>query len=916
MQYIGSIRESIDNYIMHYGTPRHSGRYPWGSGEVPYQHEAWFDRYMELKSQGLSETEIAKGLGMSTTQLRAKRSIQKSEERAAKEAYARKLYFDDGITNYSEIGRKMGINESSVRSLLNPKLSENNNKTKFVADLLKKHVEEKDIIDIGPGVEYDLGTKSTRLKTAVAMLKEEGYEVHYIRVEQMGTGKKTTVTVLTKPGITSKYIYDNMDKIHNITEVINDDGLSSRGIKRPVSIDSSRLKVVYAEEGGSAKDGVIELRRGVEDISLGNSQYAQVRIAVDDTHYIKGMAMYSDNMPDGVDIIFNTSKHKGTPIKGDKDNSVLKPLKKNPRTGEIDWENPFGATIDSAKGQRNYIDEDGNSKLSPINKVNDEGDWSEWSKTLASQMLSKQVPQLAKRQLYLSYAEKADQFDEIKKLTNPAVKKLLLESFADDCDSSSVHLKAAALPRQSSHVILPISNIKENEVYAPNYRNGEEVVLIRYPHGGTFEIPRLIVNNKNEEANRVMHNAVDAIGINSKVAERLSGADFDGDTVLVIPTKGVKINSTPALEGLKEFDPKESYPGYPGMPKMKSQTKQNEMGRITNLITDMTLKGANEEELTRAVKHSMVVIDAEKHNLDYKRSFVEQGIAELKEKYQFNPETGKVGGSSTLISRAKSETHIPQREERYKIDPKTGKKVFKPTNETYIKTKTYKNGTVSQKVVPRLQESTQMEDTDDAFTLSSGTRMEKVYATYANQMKNLANRARLEYLRTPSVEYSPSARKAYAPEVESLNAQLIIALKNAPRERKAQLMANVTLANAKKDNPDMDKETTKKIKNQALAAARIRYGAKKQPIKISDREWEAIQAGAVSQTTLMKILRNTDLDDIKKRATPRSEREISATKQSRIKAMFASGYSTNEIADALGISTSTVNNVLHPKQKN
>lgn len=909
MNYIGSIRENIDNYLAHYGTPRHSGRYPWGSGEVPYQHEPWFDRYNDLKSKGFSEAEIAKGLGMSTTQLRAKKSIAKSEERAAKEAYAHKLYFEDGIKNYSEIGRRMGINESSVRALMNPQLIENNNKTQVVADLLKKNVDEKGFIDIGPGVEYDLNTNANRMKTAVAMLKEKGYTVHYIKVEQLGTGKNTTVTVLAPPGTKYKDIYNHQDQIHYISEIINEDGLSTRGIKKPVSVDSKRIQIVYAEDGGTKKDGVIELRRGVEDISLGNSKYAQVRIAVDDSHYLKGMAVYSDDMPDGVDIIFNTNKHKGTPMLGDSDNSVLKPLKRNKRTGEIDWDNPFGATIDSAKGQREYVGKDGKLYLSPINKVNDEGDWSEWSKTLASQMLSKQSLGLAKRQLNLSYAEKADQFDEIRKITNPAVKKLLLESFADDCDASAVHLKAAALPRQASHVILPIPDMKENEVYAPNYKNGEHVVLIRYPHGGTFEIPELVVNNKQATANRIMHNAVDAIGINSKVAERLSGADFDGDSVLVIPCDNVKIKTKAPLKELKNFDPKESYPGYPGMPKMKSQTKQTEMGKVSNLITDMTLKGASDDEIARAVKHSMVVIDAEKHNLNYKLSAVENGIAELKKKYQGSEK----GGASTLISLAKSETRVPERREITKIDPDTGKKLYFETGATYTKTRTLKDGTVKTETKQRMQVIPRMEKEDDAYALSSGTPMENVYAHYANQMKDLANKARKELYFTPNIKYSPSANKAYAPQVESLTSQLTIALKNAPHERQAQIMANVTLANAKKDNPDMDKETIKKVKAQALAAARNRYGAKKKPVTINDKEWEAIQAGAISQTTLMKILRNTDLEEVRKRATPRETNVLSNAKISRIKAMYASGHSTKEIADALGISTSTVSKALNPK---
>lgn len=241
---------------------------------------------------------------------------------------------------------------------------------------------------------------------------------------------------------------------------------------------------------------------------------------------------------------------------------------------------------------------------------------------------------LIKKQLNLTKADKQAEFDEICALNNPTVKKNLLKSFADDCDAAAVHLKAAALPRQKYQVILPLTSIKDDQVYAPNYNDGEKVALIRYPHGGTFEIPILTVNNKHAEGKRVLGTTpADAIGISSKVAERLSGADFDGDTVMVIPTgKSIKITSTPPLKGLERFDPKTSYPERQGMKYMKNT--QTEMGIISNLITDMTLKGANQDELARAVRHSMVVIDAEKHKLDYKKSEADNGIAALKKKYQ------------------------------------------------------------------------------------------------------------------------------------------------------------------------------------------------------------------------------------------------------------------------------------------
>lgn len=873
--------------LKHYGTPRESGRYPWGSGENAYQRNKGFLGYVDdLKKKGMSEAEIARGLGMSTTELRAKKSIARSENRQADAAQALRLK-NKGYSNVA-IGERMGLNESSVRALLNPALQERSEITKTTANLLKDRVNEKGYIDVGSGVENHLGISRTKLKTSISMLQDEGYTVHYIPVEQLGTGKNTSIMVLAKPDTSYSEVYKNKDKIKMINDYSEDGGRTYLGIEPPKSVDSKRVQVRYAEDGGILKDGVIELRRGVDDISLGNSKYAQVRIAVDGTHYLKGMAMYSDNMPDGVDIVFNTNKHN-TVSKMD----ALKAMKDDP-------DNPFGATV----RQRHYIDSDGKSQLSALNIVNEEGDWGNWSKSLSSQMLSKQTPNLAKKQLDLAFNIKQEEFDEIMALTNPAVKKKLLESFADDCDSSAVHLKAAALPRQGSHVILPFPDMKENEIYAPNYRDGESVVLIRYPHGGTFEIPQLTVNNKHVGANKAIHNAKDAVGINSKVAERLSGADFDGDTVLVIPNKGGVIKTSSPLKGLKDFDPKEAYPAYEGMPKMSSRTKQMKMGDVSNLITDMTIKGATPEEICRAVRHSMVVIDAEKHHLNYKQSYIDNGIGELKKKYQGSERAG----ASTLVSRASSEKRVGDRKEKSVRDMtpdeyndyKSGKKIYEYTGDTY----TGKNG----KQTPRTTKSTKMAEVDDAFDLSSGTVMESVYATHANKLKALANKARKESIETDYIPYSPSAKKVYEAEVDSLKAKLNIALKNAPLERQAQLLANTVVSAKKKANPDMDAEDIKRLKGQALAEARARTGAKKQRIDISDNEWRAIQAGAVSTNTLTKILNNTDLDKVKQLATPRSSSSVTPAKAAKARSMLASGYSQAEVADAIGVSVNTLMN--------
>lgn len=895
-----------DDELMHYGTPRHSGRYPWGSGENPYQSSTGFyGMAKQLKSDGMSDKEIAESFGMSTREYKSAYSNAKNEVRAANRAEALRLK-DKGYSN-TAIGQRMGVNESTVRSWMDEDIAERSSISKNTAKALKSAVDDKKYIDIGGGVENQMGISRTALDNAVKMLKDEGYTVHYIQTEQLGTGHKTSIKVLAPPDTTYSEVWNHKADIEFPGFHSEDKGRTIDKIGKPVSISSKRIKINYAEEGGKDKDGVIELRRGVDDISLGKAKYAQVRIAVDGTHYLKGMAMYRDDMPDGVDIIFNTNKAKGTPMLGEKDNSVLKPMKK-------DQDNPFGATIKGERelilAQRYYTDKNGKRQQSALNIVNEEGDWNTWRKSLSSQMLSKQSPMLAKKQLKLAYDLKQDEFDSIMKLENPVIRQQLLDKFADGCDSAAVHLKAAGLPRQASKVILPFPSMKENEVYAPSFRDGEEVVLIRYPHGGTFEIPRLKVNNKVPDAKKTLHNAQDAIGINAKVAERLSGADFDGDTVLVIPTSTAKIKTSKPLDGLKNFDPQRDYKAYPGMPEVKGSgfNKQQQMGNISNLITDMTIKGATPDELARAVRHSMVIIDAEKHNLNYKQSAIDNNIAALKEKYQ----GGKNRGASTIISRASATAYVPVRKEltntKYMTDDEKkryskGEKIYRETGETYISKKTGKE-------IKRISKSTKMAETSDANTLSSGYMIETVYSEHANKLKALANKARAESRSTDYIPYSKEAHVKYKDQVDSLNSKLNIALKNRPLERKAQLIANAKVKNVYAANPDMDSDDLKKLKGRCLTEARLQTGASKQQIKIEPKEWEAIQAGAISTNRLKSIVQNSDLDVLKQLAMPREMRGVTPAQESRIKVLESRGYTLAEIADAVGVSTSTITNVL------
>lgn len=890
-----------EDILMHYGVKRRSGRYPWGSGDNPYQHGGDFlARVEELQRLGKTEKQIADELHLSTTDLRMQVRVAKHERRALQADRARSLR-EDGKT-LDEIASILGYaNDSSVRALLNENTAANKNKAQATAEILKKELAEKGAIDVGTGVERQLGVSTGVLQEALFILETEGYNRYGVGVPQVNDPKKRTITpVISVPEIDQREVYQNLDLVKSVGDYHSTDGGESWDKREyPASIDSSRVKILYGDEGGTLKDGVIEIRRGVADLDLGDSHYAQVRILVDGTHYLKGMAMYSDDMPDGADIVFNTNKHTGTPKM-----DVLKKIQDDP-------DNPFGALI-KANGQSHYIDADGNEKLSAINKLKEEGDWDKMSKNLSSQFLSKQPIQLIKKQLDLTYADAADEFSEICSLNNPTVKRKLLLDFADECDSAAVHLKAAALPRQSTQVILPLNAMKETEIFAPNYRDGEKVVLIRYPHGGTFEIPELTVNNKNPTAVSVLgKNIRDAVGINPKVAERLSGADFDGDQVVVIPTGGrVKIQSTPALKDLKDFDPKTDYSteGKTGVRLLaKGAATQRQMGEISNLITDMTLKGATEPEIARAVKHSMVVIDAAKHKLDYRQSEKDNGIAELKKKYQgFDDETGHHGGASTLLSRRKQDVDVPERQGSGVIDPLTGKVVYKESGRTYVDPRTGKTVAATTKVKRILA-------VDDVRSMSSGTLQEEAYADYANKMKDLANKARLEYKATPTLKRSASAAKAFEPEVNRLMAALKVAQLNAPLEREAQRIANARVKAKVQANNITDKDEISKIRRAAISDARNSTGAsgKRTRITISDGEWTAIQSGAISDTTLSEILRYAEPKTVRERATPRRTTQLSDARISRIKAMANSGHTNAEIAEALGISTSAVSKYLN-----
>lgn len=874
-------------YLSHYGILRLSGRYPWGSASnIPQRSKGFLDYVNNMKSQGLSEKDIAQGVGMTVGQLRETKTVAISEDRSAKVGQVVKFQAKGMSTN--AIATRMDIPEATVRNYLKDPNKYTESTLKNTVDTLRNEVKSKGFLDIGRGSANYLGVSDQKLSAAVSILKDEGFVVSNPKVKNTGD-KFTKMKVLSKPDTSFGEVLAAVkaDKVRTINVASEDLGETFLGMLPPKAVNPSRLSVNYAEDGGADADGVMYVRPGLEDLSLGGKSYAQVRIQVGQGHYLKGMAIYKDDLPAGTDILFNTNKtREQAPNKLD----TLKPLKE-------DSDNPFGTQI---KRQIYKTNADGTREVtSAVNLVNEEGDWGGWSNSIASQVLSKQPPKLAKQQLDMAFESRHSELKDILELTNPTVKKTLLEDYSRTLDAQAVSLKAHALPRQKWQVLLPTPDSNPNEIYAPNYENGEVVALVRYPHGGKFEIPQLVVNNRNPKAKAMLKDAKDAVGIHPSVADILSGADFDGDTVLVIPNNKKDIQTAKPIERLQKFDAKREYGRTPGMKTMSKSLTQTEMGNISNLITDMQIKNASTEEVTRAVRHSMVVIDAEKHGLDYVRSYSDHGIKSLKQKYQSSPAGGT--GASTIVSRAGQETRILKRRPSYvteggAINKKTGKLNFTPTGEKRSDGK------------PATQREKLLAVTDDAFELSSGTRIENIYAEHSNRMKSLADTARRELIATPKLKRSPQAAKTYTAEVTSLKQKLDTVQKNAPLERRAQIIANQTISAKKQDNPNLDPVTEKKMRAQAETAARARMGAsgKAATIKFTPSEWEAVQAGAISENSLTQILKKADKDQVRELATPRVKKLMSTAKTNRAASMLASGYTRSEVARQLGVSLTTL----------
>lgn len=942
--------------ILHYGTPRHSGRFPWRSGHDPQRNRSFLndvdDAKAYLRGQGISNPsgkQIADHLGITTTDLRSRTTLANEElkQNLYEEVHTR---LSRGEST-SQIAEATGISKGSVRNYAakDPNTIATKKQTDSLADALKTSLDKADgYLDVGVGVELQLGVSGPKLKATLDKLKEEGYEVQKVWVPQVtNPNQNTTMQVLTKAGVSKSDIFNNLDKIKSVDfNAVDGDSMTLQNLNTPKSLGWDRVKIRYAipagEKGhgtiddGEAMDGSMTIRPSAKDLQFGaNKHYAQVRIAVGGSHYLKGVALYGEekDFPKGVDVIFNTNKKKD---KSPQD--VLKPLK-----DKLDGANPFGATIkrqnimlddkgnpvpETTKSGKIKLDKKGNPiyQTGALNIVNEEGDWADWSKSLSSQFLSKQPRGVVKERLEATLKRVDDEYAAIQKVNNPVIKKQLLEGYSKDLESKQIHLKAVAPKGFQGHLLLPIPHMKENEIYAPNYKDGDNVILIRYPHGGTFEIPELRVNNKGPGKSIIGNKSPDAVGIHPKVAAKLSGADFDGDTVYVIPNNNKRYKSRDALPGLKNFDPN-MYADAPGtFTLMKKQTKQTQMGIVSNLVNDMTLQKASDSEMTRAVRHSMVVIDAEKHKLNYKRSEKENGIDALKKKYQIHidkvdysklsgidPNTNKV---VKVISSAELKSHTGNKKSSgaSTVISRRKNQVTTGGQEVEIPNPTKRNPNGTRTVIRKAKKSyiTSMLDDASIYLKPNSTQIEKDYVGYINQLKSRKNTIDKEIMTIKTKPRDPKAALIYAEEVGSLKSKLTKSLLNAPKERQAQALATV---NYKKEverrggKDALGSDDVKKLKNQALIGARSAVGAQRKPVNITPAEWDAIQSNAISASMLKDLVKHMDDKQLKELATPRDVKAISSARSQKAMTLLNNGYTISEVANALGVSSSTISNI-------
>ena len=252
-KYLGSAELTDQEFLEHYGMPRRSGRYPWGSGEDPYQHSIDFiGRIDALKKKGWTETpeNIKKQFGLTTTEYSREKRLANNVRKMSQIKTAIRLRDKEGM-GATEIGRKMGVRESTVRGWFKQDEEGSVYQAKKTAEFLKDKVKEKGgMIDIGKNVEVELGISREKLDTAVLMLEKQGYHRYVGRVPQhTNVNQKTTQIVLAAPERKHAEIF-KYDKVKTINDYVSKDNGETfeKKFTYPSSMDSKRLKVRYADD--------------------------------------------------------------------------------------------------------------------------------------------------------------------------------------------------------------------------------------------------------------------------------------------------------------------------------------------------------------------------------------------------------------------------------------------------------------------------------------------------------------------------------------------------------------------------------------------------------------------------------------------------------------------------------------------
>lgn len=95
---------------------------------------------------------------------------------------------------------------------------------------------------------------------------------------------------------------------------------------------------------------------------------------------------------------------------------------------------------------------------------------------------------------------------------------------------------------------------------------------------------------------------------------------------------GGDVSKKTMQEDLNQFDPMVYTTDYPDV--LEGFDRERELNNIAVLIASMVIGGAENQEMERAIKHSMVIIDAKKYHLDWRQSEHDFGIMHLAIKYR------------------------------------------------------------------------------------------------------------------------------------------------------------------------------------------------------------------------------------------------------------------------------------------